>query len=100
MHHRCRLSFPTRRSSDLPESVYVIFGSKRDLLRSVIESAAAGGRAGVVTEDWLDAIRAEPNQRRRLDLMAEATRDVLGRVADRKSTRLNSSHMSTSYAVF
>jgi AcrR family transcriptional regulator len=63
------------------ESVYVIFGSKRVLLRAVMDAAAAGSRDAVVTDDWLDAVRAEPDQRRRLDLMGDATRDVLRRVA-------------------
>jgi AcrR family transcriptional regulator len=63
------------------ESVYVIFGSKRDLLRAVTEAAAAGEREAVVSDDWLVDVRAEPDQRRRLDLMADATRDVMRRVA-------------------
>ena len=63
------------------ESVYVIFGSKRDLLRAVMEAAAAGSRDAVVTDEWLDAVRAEPDQRRRLRLMGDATRDVMRRVA-------------------
>ena len=63
------------------ESVYVIFGSKRDLLRAVMEAAAAGSREAVVTDDWLDAVRAEPDQRRRLDLMGDATRQTLRHVA-------------------
>jgi AcrR family transcriptional regulator len=63
------------------ESVYVIFGSKRDLLRAVMDAAAAGSRDAVVTDDWLAAVRAEPDQRRRLALMGDATRDVMRRVA-------------------
>src|SRR5262245_18540434 len=63
------------------ESVYVIFGSKRDLLRAVMDAAAAGSREAVVTDDWLDAVRAEPDPRRRLELMGDATRDTMRRVA-------------------
>jgi AcrR family transcriptional regulator len=63
------------------ESVYVIFGSKRDLLRAVMDAAAARSREAVVTDDWLDAVRAEPDQRRRLELMGDATRDTMRRVA-------------------
>lgn len=59
----------------------MIFGSKRDLLRAVMESAAAGPREAVVTDDWLEAVRAEPDQRRRLKLMGDATRHVLRQVA-------------------
>jgi len=63
------------------ETIYVIFGNKRDLLRSVVEAAAAGPRDAVLEQAWLDRVRAEPDQRRRLALMAAATRDVLSRVA-------------------
>jgi AcrR family transcriptional regulator len=64
-----------------PESVYVIFGSKRDLLRAVMNAAAAGSREAVITDDWLDAVRSEPDQRRRLELMGDATRHTMRRVA-------------------
>lgn len=64
-----------------PETVYVIFGTKRDVLRSVVEAAATGGRESVLDDAWLEQVRVEPDQRRRLALMAEATRDVLRRVA-------------------
>lgn len=66
-----------------PETVYAIFGTKRDLLRAVVEGASAGApstdewRKG----DWVQRVHAEPNQRRRLELMTESTRDVLRRVA-------------------
>ena len=64
-----------------PESIYVIFKNKRELLRQVIETTAAGDRAAVVDETWLTQVRAEPDQRRRLALMGEATRGVMQRVA-------------------
>jgi AcrR family transcriptional regulator len=64
-----------------PESVYAIFSNKRELLRQVIETIAAGDRSGVVDESWLARVRAEPDQRRRLTLMGDATRDVIQRVA-------------------
>jgi len=63
------------------ETVYVIFGNKRDLLHAVIERAAAGPLDAVLDSTWLEQVRAEPNQRRRLALMADATRGVLRRVA-------------------
>lgn len=69
-----------RRADVSAESVYVIFTNKRELLRAVIEHTAGDG-AAVVDESWLDAVRAEPDQARRLALMAEATRGVLARVA-------------------
>jgi AcrR family transcriptional regulator len=64
-----------------PETVYVIFGTKRDVLRSVVEAAATGGHESVLDEAWLEQVRVEPDQQRRLALMAGATRDVLRRVA-------------------
>jgi AcrR family transcriptional regulator len=75
------ISAVAKHASVSPESIYVIFGSKRELLRAVMERVAAGPREAVVTDDWLDAVRAEPDQRRRLELMGAATRHVLRRVA-------------------
>src|SRR3712207_8255265 len=44
---------------------------------------------------------ADPGERRRSDLHRRSSRRLLlRRVADRKSTRLNSSHANISYAVF
>lgn len=64
-----------------PESVYLIFANKRTLLGAVIEAAATGGGTRVIDDSWLAAVRAEPDQRARLALMAAATRDVLRRTA-------------------
>jgi AcrR family transcriptional regulator len=64
-----------------PESIYLIFTNKRELFRAVMEAAPTGERTAVVDESWLVDVRAEPDQRRRLALMAESTRDVLGNVA-------------------
>jgi TetR/AcrR family transcriptional regulator, regulator of autoinduction and epiphytic fitness len=64
-----------------PETVYAIFKNKRELLRQVIETTAAGDRPAVVDESWLTKVRAEPDQRRRLTLMGVATQDVIRRVA-------------------
>jgi AcrR family transcriptional regulator len=66
-----------------PETVYAVFGTKRDVLRAVVERASAGAPSTAAwrTGDWLVRVKAEPNQRRRLELITEATRDVLRRVA-------------------
>jgi hypothetical protein len=63
--------------------VYGVFGTKRDVLRAVVERASAGAPSTDAwrTEDWLAQVKAEPNQRRRLELITGATRDVLRRVA-------------------
>jgi AcrR family transcriptional regulator len=65
------------------ETVYAVFGAKRDLLRAVVERASAGAPSTEAwrTEAWLARVEAEPNQRRRLELINDATRDVLRRVA-------------------
>ncbi len=65
-----------------PETVYAVFGTKRELLNAVVHSAATGVAEGgaVVEAELLDRVRAEPDQRRRFDMMAEATRDTLRRV--------------------
>src|SRR5437773_6224377 len=75
--HRALLSFPTRRSSDLAEIfTYVKIGH--------------AGPAAKPFEDAADGeIDAEP-----------ADIHGLGVDLDRKSTRLNSSHITISYAVF
>jgi AcrR family transcriptional regulator len=70
-----------RRADVSPESIYLIFTNKRELFRAVLEAAAAGDREAVVDESWLAEVRSEPDARRRLEMMAEATRDVLRRVA-------------------
>ena len=66
-----------------PETVYAVFGTKRDVLRAVVEQVSAGAPSTDAwrTGDWLARVKAEPNQRRRLELMTDATRDVLRRVA-------------------
>jgi AcrR family transcriptional regulator len=65
------------------ESVYAIFGTKRDVLRAVVERASDGAPDTDAwrAEDWLTRVQAEPDARRRLELIADATRDVLRRVA-------------------
>src|SRR5690242_20832826 len=81
--HRDLHSFPTRRSSDL--------GPPR---RAGGVGPVAGGEAG----DQLRGASLRP-----VGEVADEDRAVPGRVLrpeDRKSTRLNSSHMSISYAVF
>jgi AcrR family transcriptional regulator len=65
-----------------PETVYAVFGTKRDVLRAVVERASAGAPSTDAwrTGDWIARVKAEPNQRRRLELITDATRDVLRRV--------------------
>src|SRR5438876_9472364 len=73
-HHRDLHSFPTRRSSDLLGAAGLLFGfMTRGLLIGVALPAAGVGLSWAV---------------------------LAGSSPDRKSTRLNSSHPSISYAVF
>src|SRR5438477_3231682 len=69
--HRDLHSFPTRRSSDLVASASV-WATSASASASKLERAPA--------QEWASASEPKPT--------------------DRKSTRLNSSHMSISYAVF
>src|SRR5690606_41533839 len=89
-HHRPLASVPTRRSSDLAEHA----GSR-------LGDAGHGGEHGLDLAEF-DALAAELH----LEVGA-AEIDQFGGVAaglpahqDRKSTRLNSSHVKISYAVF
>src|SRR5207248_9258666 len=90
-------SFPTRRSSDLGE------GKKRD-------AREAAGILDLAHEQQAKFLRGGVNRKRRRDEVnpkaeirrtSEVRRPRLRRPKeDRKSTRLNSSHRTISYAVF
>src|SRR5690606_40164394 len=91
--HRALPSFPTRRSSDLhAERAPPAVGPVRlgQLVRTAAEPGqvlpAGGSPAGV--QDRLGVPEPGPSEHGRV------------RPQDRKSTRLNSSHVKTSYAVF
>lgn len=64
------------------ETVYAVFGTKRDLLQAVVQTAATGVAEGgaVIGPELLEQVRGEPDQRRRFDLLTNATRDTLRRV--------------------
>ena len=65
-----------------PETVYTSFGSKREVLRAAVEAAATGVAEGgaVVGPELLERVRAEPDARRRLEIMGEATSETMLRV--------------------
>src|SRR5205085_9828704 len=88
--HPLLRSFPTRRSSDLGRS-----GRVEPHLH-LLRHARPGHR---VRGDLVGSPRLlhEVPARHRQSRSTAATQDILG---DRKSTRLNSSHSQTSYAVF
>src|SRR5207302_10458892 len=79
-------SFPTRRSSDLVEAPAGVeaVASDRALLEQVLPGYIEGRR-------WFAGREREMSGVRVLDVLP---------LGDRKSTRLNSSHVKISYAVF
>src|SRR5207249_12211968 len=81
-NHRHLPSFPTRRSSDL--LLHHVYNP--ETLRAAYFSLKKEAAPGVDGETWRH--------------YGEALGDNLQDLADRKSTRLNSSHVSISYAVF
>src|SRR5207302_10451746 len=84
-HHaappRALHSFPTRRSSDLCTRVPALTGSSAKVART---------RTGAA---WLTISKSRGGSLR-------VTSKLASRAGDRKSTRLNSSHVKISYAVF
>src|SRR5688500_20183238 len=80
-----RLAFPTRRSSDLGGLAFLIGGHM---------AVAASGQGGLL-------VRVDAAQGERLITSGSAQpMEMRGRAIDRKSTRLNSSHLVISYDVF
>src|SRR5690606_41799736 len=99
-YHRDLHSFPTRRSSDLGEIPAEVVDDLRGDARPVDRIDRADRMAPLeeqVAGDGLDEILALVEDA--LDRDVEDVR-VGERVQDRKSTRLNSSHVKISYAVF
>src|SRR5207245_6660296 len=93
LHHLDTLSFPTRRSSDLPHVADDVgIGNRGVLDEQLVELRLAGDLA---ERAHLHGVLLHVHEE-----VGEAL--VLGRIGigDRKSTRLNSSHGSISYAVF
>src|SRR5690606_40754339 len=84
-------SFPTRRSADLP--VFLLLDRCRDGAgHSHLAHRPGAERDPVVRGTGLSGV-GEPD-------LARPARQGEGPVGDRKSTRLNSSHVKISYAVF
>src|SRR5690606_40566840 len=94
---RASASFPTRRSSDLMLTSY----AEDELVMDAVRAGAVGyvlKRVG--STDLVDAIRTVGKGDALIDpSMTKALLEEV-RQADRKSTRLNSSHVKISYAVF
>src|SRR5207249_6794427 len=91
-------SFPTRRSSDLSVRGQRLLGGETGGDHALIDPARDGVDQGDDPEQSWSAQPdelAEPQHHRFFPLFGDP-----GRHGDRKSTRLNSSHVSISYAVF
>jgi AcrR family transcriptional regulator len=65
------------------DTVYTLVGRKPVLLRELIEHAISGTNEAVPAEhrDYVAAIRAEPDPRRKLAIYARATREIQSRLA-------------------
>src|SRR5207248_11522347 len=88
-------SFPTRRSSDLP-SVYEPFGIinlEAMACETPVVAAAVGGIPEIVVHGKTGLLVS-------FDAEGKASAEPRDPEGDRKSTRLNSSHRTISYAVF
>src|SRR5690606_41380528 len=91
--HRAAPSFPTRRSSDLGE---------RDRAGEAFNDLVARGEISapvVLGRDHLDC-GSVASPYRETEGMADGSDAIADWPLDRKSTRLNSSHVKISYAVF
>src|SRR5690606_42142241 len=91
--HRSPHPFPTRRSSDLR-----VAEVSAPINREPVELAPEPVYAGVT---WVSSYDVDPFEvpiSEKTALLADWSAGMLGR--DRKSTRLNSSHVKISYAVF
>src|SRR5699024_12641552 len=93
-------SFPTRRSSDLSETILVVDDNK-EIVYSISELLKYEGYQTVAAYDGMQALDALEKHKIDLILLDVMMPRLNGLSAlDRKSTRLNSSHVSISYAVF
>src|SRR5207249_12164713 len=93
-HHRDLHSFPTRRSSDLE----VFLHSRRDRLRRAVRHHRV---EQAVAARPVDFVLGEPQPLPAVSIISQVEINFERPAAeDRKSTRLNSSHVSISYAVF
>src|SRR5207249_6368524 len=100
LHHRDLHSFPTRRSSDLIEVVHRGVTHERD--REQDHQARPTGSPHEPFEElqdpFADWMPIHPALDVRVDLVPDEEDDDRANRLDRKSTRLNSSHVSISYA--
>ena len=65
------------------ETIYATFGNKRSVLSALVDVTIAGGveAAAVIDQDWVQALRDEPDQHRRVRILAANGRAILARRA-------------------
>src|SRR5690606_41586348 len=97
--HAALHSFPTRRSSDLGARCGELGGEPLEIPRgeTAADAARVSPAVGRALGEQQRAERLPAGLRRQA---ADDREVVAGTRADRKSTRLNSSHVKISYAVF
>src|SRR5207253_10945423 len=93
-------SFPTRRSSDLREPLRYVAIRIRQKQGELFADGSAVKYFAVATNLWDWTPKKLLGWHREKAGSIEAAHDVLKNELDRKSTRLNSSHVAISYAVF
>src|SRR5437899_1308320 len=96
--HRALPSFPTRRSSDL---VCSPIPQLIELEWNMIDACVNAGVSHIVLSSAMGAReyrKSFPSWHRRVEDKLKSTK--ISFTIDRKSTRLNSSHLGISYAVF
>src|SRR5205814_10077740 len=100
LHPRHLHSFPTRRSSDL--FVITQHCTREGEAKLVQECTFPLTGCAVVNRIYTDlaVIEVTPNGFRLVELSPGIDFDFVQERTDRKSTRLNSSHLGISYAVF
>ncbi len=71
------------RANVSPETVYSTFGTKRSLLSELVDVSIAGddNAPPILEQAWVEAMRQEPDRRRRLQILASNGRSILGRRA-------------------
>jgi AcrR family transcriptional regulator len=72
-----------RRAAVSAETVYAVFGTKRAILAAVVDVSIAGDARPVPIGDraWVRELRAEPDRRRRIEILARNGRRILERRA-------------------
>src|SRR5690606_40024721 len=100
LHSPHPLSFPTRRSSDLlPRFEALVLEVGEDPGIVGIADRIDGGNAGMAMVDMVEAPLHLEVEGRDDNCVWSELADLPGNRSDRKSTRLNSSHVKISYAV-